>query len=90
MIQLSREVNKGNSFVSNLNKAKTPLANLQSRGSSKDIFPTQEQVEFARDMARRKHTKETQIMIDTREKFTKRFQFDKLSHQMMSGTPTET
>lgn len=41
-------------------------------------------------MARRKHSRETQIMIDTREKFTRRFQFDKVSHQMISATPTET
>ena len=41
-------------------------------------------------MARRKHEKETKIMIDTRERFTRRFQFDKLSHQLASNTPTET
>lgn len=29
-------------------------------------------------------------MIDTRERFTKRFQFDKLSHKLLSHTPTDT
>ena len=47
-------------------------------------------MEYARDMARRKHEKETKLMIDTRERFTRRFQFDKLSHQLLEGTPTET
>ena len=80
MIQLSREVNKPNSFVSSLQKPSTKTPNANNITSSRDIFPTKEQLEYARDMARRKHSKETQIMIDTREKFTKRFQFDKLSH----------
>ena len=29
-------------------------------------------------------------MIDTRERFTKRFQFEKVSHQILEGTPTQT
>ena len=41
-------------------------------------------------MARIKHSNETKIMIDTRERFTKRFQFDKLSHKLLSHTPTDT
>lgn len=53
MIQLSREVNKPNSFVnSQKNGSKTPLANRMNTG---EIFPTKEQIELARDMARRKH-----------------------------------
>ena len=58
--------------------------------NSDEIFPTKEQVEYARGVARRKHHKETQMMIETRERFTKRFQFEKLSHQILDGTPSET
>ena len=54
-----------------------------------DLLPTKEQIEFAQGIARRKHQKETQMMIETRERFTKRFQFEKLSHKILE-TPTET
>ena len=63
---------------------------VQMTPTNDEIFPTREQVEYARGIARRKHQKETQMMIETRERFTKRFQFEKLSHQMLDGTPTET
>ena len=29
-------------------------------------------------------------MIETREKFTKRFQFEKISNQIVTNSPTET
>ena len=92
MIQLSREVNKPNKFVAPKPKSatRTPQAASGNTGAQGEIFPTREQMEYARDMARRKHEKETKLMIDTRERFTRRFQFDKLSHQLLEGTPTET
>ncbi len=70
MIQMSREVNKPNSFIAQAqttSAAQTPKAGLSS---SPHFF---EQVQMARDAARRRHTNETKIMIDTREKFTRRF-----------------
>ena len=89
MIQLSREVNKPNSFISSKNnRASTTI--MSAAASTKDLFPTKEQMEYSREMARRKQNQESKIMIDTREKFTKRYQFDKLSHQMVDKTTNET
>ena len=45
---------------------------------------------MAKDIARLKHAKETKLLIDTREKFTKRYQFEKLSHNVLTNTPTDT
>ena len=92
MIQMTREVNKPNTFIQQMaSPEKSPFNRRgQMTPTNDEIFPTREQVEYARGIARRKHQKETQMMIETRERFTKRFQFEKLSHQMLDGTPTET
>ena len=58
--------------------------------ASPSIFPTNEQLAYAKDIARLKHAKETKLLIDTREKFTKRYQFEKLSHNVLTNTPTDT
>lgn len=79
---MTREVNKPNRYVAAANSNSSPLH--MGKGittpPNEDVFPTREQVKYSRDVVRRKHTKETQLLIETRERFTKRYQFEKLSH----------
>jgi len=37
----------------------------------------------------RSRTQETKLMLDTQEKFTKRYQWDRMSHKLLSKTPTQ-
>ena len=77
LLQISREVNKPNQFVARKQDSKAPL-NALSKSTDfnfKDPIPDDiaKQQAAARELARKRHTNETKILIDTREKFTKRF-----------------